>query len=130
MNTNTKQPGHEARNYPRSEIRAALVWLSVFALMSVLVEVSYLPLEIRGFPVPLAHLLAFGFTMVLTKTARLWSPALLIAATPLLAWLAGFFLFFYAVDVTSMIMQSEPARAWALLIAGLTGGGWPLAAKK
>ncbi|APT92825.1 membrane protein [Corynebacterium phocae] len=113
----------------------ALVWLSLGAVMSLLLEVIYLRARLPlggghtvAFPITIA--VAFAFNMVLTKTARLWSSHPAIGAVPLSVWTVGFCGFFLAGDLGSV--QALGASAWAagLFMAGILGGVWPFFSEK
>src|SRR5690625_7490334 len=74
--------------FSRAEAVGGLVWLSVGALLSLVLEVVYLgayltmPNGVRiAFPLTVA--IAWWFNKVLTNTARLWRPNVVIAAIAL-----------------------------------------------
>lgn len=118
-------------DFSRGEAVAGLVWLSVAALISVLLQVVYLGTWVTlpgGFrlAVPYTIVLAFLFNMVLTRTARLWDPRPLVAAVPLYTWLAGFLLLLSGVAVTGDQLVGDNIRTVLLLFAGVAGGVWPL----
>ena len=77
--------------FSRAEAIGGLMWLSVGALLSLVLEVVYLGAHItmpNGVRIafPLTVIVAWWFNKVLTKTARLWSSSFLIAAIPLLVF--------------------------------------------
>lgn len=97
-------------NFSRGEVVAGLTWLSVGALVSVVLETVYLGWW--------SFLVALLFNVVLTKTARLWSPRPGVALIPLVAWLAGF--------AVALALLPPTAGLVALPLAGIAGGVWPL----
>ncbi|MCS5478875.1 hypothetical protein NYP18_04305 [Corynebacterium sp. YIM 101645] len=118
-------------DFSRGEAVGGLVWLSVAALIAVLLQVVYLGTWVTlpgGFrvAVPYTIVLAFLFNMVLTRTAKLWSPRPAFAAVPLYAWLAGFLLLLSGVVVTGDQLVGDNIRTVLLLFAGVAGGVWPL----
>ena len=81
-------------DFSRGEQVTGLVWLAIGALLSVFLEVIYLTARIplsNGASVafPITILLAWWFNSVLTRTARLWSPAPMVGAIPLIVWCLG-----------------------------------------
>jgi hypothetical protein len=118
-------------DFSRGEAVGGLVWLSIAALVAVLLQVVYLgtwvtlPGGLR-LAVPYTIVLAFLFNMVLTCTARLWNPNPAIAAVPLYAWLAGFLGMLSGVAVTGDQLIGDNIRTVLLLFAGVAGGVWPL----
>lgn len=118
-------------DFSRGEAVGGLVWLSVAALIAVLLQVVYLGTWVTlpgGFrvAVPYTIILAFLFNMVLTRTAKLWDPRPVVAAVPLYAWLAGFLLMLSGVAVTGDQLVGDNIRTVLLLFAGVAGGVWPL----
>lgn len=119
--------------FPRGEIAVALVWLSIGAVISVLLEVVYLgtwwtvPGGLR-IPAPWTILVAFFFTRVLSRTALLWTKRLAIAAIPAWVWLLGYLSLTFLQPVTGDILFPSDVRSILLLLAGLAGGAWPLVA--
>src|SRR5699024_8121633 len=67
---------------------------------------------------------------VLTKTARLWSPNVFIAAIPLAVWVLGFFGFLVIGSTTGDQWLGSNIRTVALLFAGIIGGIWPFVGPK
>lgn len=118
-------------DFSRGEAVGGLVWLSVAALIGVLLQVVYLGTWVTlpgGYrlAVPYTILLAFLFNMVLTRTAKLWDPRPVVAAVPLYVWLAGFLLMLSGVAVTGDQLVGDNIRTVLLLFAGVAGGVWPL----
>ncbi|MDO5076480.1 hypothetical protein [Corynebacterium sp.] len=107
-----------------------LAWLALGALLSVLLEVVYLGtwITVAGRPMafPFTIPIAFLFTMVLSRTALLWTKRLSLAAIPLVAWMLGFFTLTFWVSFSGDILVGENPRSMLLLFAGMAGGGWPL----
>ena len=137
-NTQAEQPSQQAReqaqpairtNFDRGEAVTGLVWLSLGAIFSLLLEVVYLgarlPLGETSIPFPVTIAVAFGFNLVLTRTALLWSRRTLVAAVPLIVWTLGFLALALAGGIGSL--QALPATLSTILLfaAGVAGGGWP-----
>ena len=123
--------GFVRTDFSRGEAIGGLVWLSVAAAISVLLEVVYLGTWVTlpggaRLAVPYTIVLAFLFNMVLTRTARLWNPTPLVAAIPLYVWLAGYFALMMGVVVTGDQLVGSSIRSVLLLFAGVAGGVWPL----
>ncbi|MEJ5927470.1 hypothetical protein WG915_02430 [Corynebacterium sp. H128] len=107
-----------------------MLWLTLGALMSVLLEVVYLGTWIalpsgQHVPLPYPILIAFLFNMVLTKTARLWSTNFSVFFIPLVAWILGFLTLTFWVSFSGDILVGSNPRSLALLAAGIAGGLWP-----
>lgn len=118
-------------DFSRGEAVGGLVWLSVAALISVLLEVVYLGTWVTlpggtQVAVPYTIIIAFLFNMVLTRTARLWNPAPAVAAVPLYVWTGGYLALMFGVAVTGDQLVGSNIRSVLLLFAGLAGGVWPL----
>lgn len=121
--------------FSRGEAVGGLIWLSVGALLSLVLEVVYLGAYITlpsGMRIafPITILIAWWFSKVLTKTARLWTPNLLIAAIPLIVWVLGFFAFLVIGSTTGAQWLGSNIRTVALLFAGIIGGVWPFVVSK
>ena len=99
-------------DFSRGEAVAGLVWLSIGAAVSLLLEVVYL-----NWIWVVAALL---FNAVLTKTARLWSQR--HALLPLGVWGCAFFI--------SLAILPPTGWSLVLLVAGIVGGVWPLVRRK
>lgn len=122
-------------NFSRGEAIGGIVWLSIGALFSVVMEVVYLGtrIDIPGvgsvaFPWPL--LAALLFNAVLTKTARLWSDQVLVALIPGAVWLIGFFGFIIIPELSGDQLLGNNMRTILLLMAGTLGSVWPLLRNK
>ena len=137
-NAQAEQPSQQAReqaqpairtNFDRGEAVTGLVWLSLGAIFSLLLEVVYLgarlPLGETSIPFPVTIAVAFGFNLVLTRTALLWSRRTLVAAVPLIVWTLGFLALALAGGIGSL--QALPATLSTILLfaAGVAGCGWP-----
>lgn len=121
--------------FSRGEAVSGLLWLSVGALLSLVLEVVYLGAYITlpsGMRIafPITILIAWWFSKVLTKTARLWTPNPLIAAVPLIVWVLGFFAFLVIGSTTGDQWLGSNIRTVALLFAGIIGGVWPFVVSK
>ncbi|RNE48473.1 hypothetical protein [Corynebacterium alimapuense] len=122
-------------DFTRGEAISALVWLSVGSLFGLLLQVVYLGtwISLPGgtqIAFPYTIVLAFLFNMVLTRTARLWTDSPGTALIPLYAWIAGFFLLMFGVEITGDQLILSSFRTIGLLLAGIAGGFWPLARGK
>ncbi|MEZ2189446.1 hypothetical protein [Corynebacterium sp. CCM 9204] len=119
------------REHTVGETAVGLAWLSLGALLSVLLEVVYvgtritLPAgQIIAFPFTLP--IAFGFTLVLSRTALLWTQNRAVAGIPLGVWLVGYLALLLWPEVTGDVLVAQTLSGAALLLAGTMGGGWPL----
>lgn len=121
---------HTYTSFSKAEAAFGLLWLSIGAAISVLLEVVYLGTWIGGIAVPYTIPIAFFFTMVLTKTSLLWTKHVAIALIPLWVWLGGFFLLMVSPPLTGDQLVGSNFRSILLLLAGALGGGWPVLAKK
>lgn len=118
-------------DFSRGEAGFGLLWLSIGALVSVLLEIVYLGTWITlpgGAKVafPYTIIVAFLFNMVLTRTARLWTSTPAIALIPLMVWGLGFIGLMLGGGVTGDQLVVSSIRSVALLAAGIAGGIWPL----
>lgn len=119
------------RDLARGEVVGGIFWLSLGALVSLLLEVVYLGtwLTLPGntqIAFPYTILIAFLFNMVLTRTSMLWTDIRPVAATPLFAWVLGYaFILVWSAAVGDQLLGSN-IRAVLLLFAGIAGGIWPL----
>jgi membrane protein len=109
--------------------------LALGAIVSLVLEVIYLTawLSLPGggaIVFPLSILVAFLFNRVLSKTALLWTKNKIVAAIPIMVWLAGFLAFAVNDGVKGDILVGADVRGLLLLVAGLAGGSWPLTLKK
>ena len=105
----------------RKGIGTAYVWLSLFAAISALLEVVYL-----GAKVPYTVVVAFLFTMVLSRTSRLWTSSRLVAGVPLVVWLAVVGILVWLAPQRPDILLPVGPRTIALIGGGVCGGLWPL----
>lgn len=125
------QQGFIHQDFSRAEAVGGLFWLSLGALLSVFLEVVYLGTRITlpggtSIAFPYTILFAFFFTMVLSRTAALWTERMAIAAIPLYVWVAGYtVLLLWPVLGDAQLLGSN-IRSVLLLGAGVTGGIWPL----
>ncbi|WP_075728382.1 hypothetical protein [Corynebacterium aquilae] len=109
----------------------AMVWLGIGSLISVLLEVIYLGTwwTLPGgvtVVAPFTIVIAFLFTMVLSKTALLWTNNRLVAGIPLWVWLLGYLALTFSSALSGDTLVPSDVRSIGLLLAGLAGGGWPL----
>ena len=84
--------------FSKLEAAFGLFWLALGAIVSLVLEVIYLTawLSLPGggaVVFPLSILIAFLFNQVLSKTALLWTKNKIVAAIPIMVWLAGFLAF-------------------------------------
>ncbi|QGU06991.1 hypothetical protein COCCU_05225 [Corynebacterium occultum] len=125
------QQGFIHQDFSRAEAIGGLFWLSLGALISVFLEVMYLGTWIAlpggsSIAFPYTILIAFFFTMVLSRTAALWSNRAVIAAIPLYVWVAGYtVMMMWPVFGDAQLLGSN-IRSVLLLGAGVIGGIWPL----
>lgn len=106
-------------DFSRAEAVWGIIWLSIGAAVSALLEVVYLGSTVFGVPLPLAIPVAFFFNGVLTRTARLWTRRCESTFVPLGVWLVAFSASVYALAPFNVVPV-------LLMIAGFTGGVWPL----
>lgn len=130
-----KQQGFIQHDFSRGEAVGGLFWLSLGALISVIMEVFYLGTWIAlpggtsvAFPVTIV--IAFFFTMVLSRTAVLWTDRMAVAGVPLYTWVAGYLLLLLWPALTGDQLLGSNIRSVLLLAAGLVGGVWPLVSHK
>lgn len=121
------------RDTSRSERVAGIVWLSVGAVVAVLLAALYMGSRITvgsvSVPFPWPVVAAPWFNYVLVKTALLWTDNRRVAAVPLWVWLAG-----YAVLLLWPVLPLTggdtilAGTVWSLLLLplGAAGGGWAL----
>ncbi len=127
------QPREE---FARGEVATGIAWLSVAALVSLVLEVVYLGARIDvggiSIPVPWTIVAAYVFNLIITRTAMLWTDRSNIALIPMWTWIAGYvFLWFWtALPFGGDQVMGEWARTLLLLVAGIVGGGWPLRRRK
>ncbi|GAB3939619.1 hypothetical protein [Corynebacterium tapiri] len=116
--------------FSTGELISGLSWLGVGAIASLILEVVYLGTWLHvgqvALPFPWTIPVAFGFNMVLTRTARLWSERPVLAAVPLIVWCVGFFILLMWPAVTGNQLLGTNMRVVVLLMAGIAGGMWPL----
>ena len=114
-------------DFSPAEARSGLMWLSVGAVGSGLVEVASIS-SLYGVPSILA---AAGLGAVFTRTALLWTRGRrLPAAVPLLVWICSFVLLAVGPEVTAAIVAENKIRCGLLLAAACAGGVWPIVARK
>ncbi|MCZ9296332.1 hypothetical protein [Corynebacterium yonathiae] len=122
-------------DFSRGEQVTGLVWLGFGALLSVFLEVIYLTARIplsdgASVAFPITIVIAWWFNSVLTRTARLWSPAPMVGAIPLIVWGLGFFAFMLLVPMTGDMLLANNILSLLLLLAGIGGGVWPFFKQK
>lgn len=130
-----QQQGFIHRDFSRGEAAAGLFWLSLGALISVFLEVMYLGTWVTlpggvSIAVPYTIVIAFLFTLVLSRTAVLWTDRMAIAGIPLYAWVVGYIIMLVAPAFTGDQLLGSNIRSVLLLLAGLAGGVWPLLRNK
>lgn len=109
-------------DFTPGEARAGIAWISVGALVALLVEVGSLD-KLWGIPAIIAAAVLGG---VGTKTGRLWTSKSIIALVPTFTWLAGLALLYVGPDVTRELLRTHYIPALLLLAVGVAGGVWPL----
>ncbi len=123
------------RGLSRGEVIGGIFWLSLGAVISLMLEVIYLGTWITlpgGTQVafPYTIVIAFFFNMVLTRTSMLWTDIRSVAAIPMFVWVFGFaFLLVWSVVFGDQLVGSN-IRTVLLLFVGLAGGIWPLVKEK
>lgn len=117
-------------DFSRGEAVGGLVWLSVGAALSALLEVVYLQASIAGIPFPVSIVIAALFNAVLTRTARLWSRSAGVALVPYAVWLGSLILLMLAAPGTGISLVPQSASTVLLLLAGTAGAVWPLVRAK
>ena len=116
----------------RGEMITGIAWLSVAALVSLVLEVAYLGTRIDvgglSIPLPWTIIAAYVFNLIITRTAMLWTKSRNIAMVPMWTWIAGYvFLWIWTgLPFGGVQVLGETIRTIALLVAGIVGGGWPL----
>ena len=116
----------------RGEMSPGIAWLSVAALVSLVLEVAYLGTRIDvgglSIPLPWTIIAAYVFNLIITRTAMLWTKSRNIAMVPMWTWIAGYvFLWIWTgLPFGGDQVLGETIRTIALLVAGIVGGGWPL----
>ncbi|ALC05502.1 hypothetical protein CDES_05325 [Corynebacterium deserti GIMN1.010] len=118
------------RNLGTGEVVGGLFWLSLGALISVLLEVIYLGTRIplpggSSLAFPYTIVVAFLFNMVLTRTSILWTDHWLAKFTPLITWIVGFMALLVWTVVEGDQLVPNNIRTVLLLFAGFAGGIWP-----
>lgn len=98
------------------EIIMGLVWLSLGALISALLEIIYLEAHV----IPWTVVAAFFFNRVLTTTALLWSRRW--GFIPLAAWCGCYFVITLWAGVGGDQLLPSTIGSVLLLVAGLAGG--------
>lgn len=121
------------RDVARSERVAGITWLSIGAVIAVLLAALYLGSRITvsssSVPFPWPLVAAPWFNYVLVKTAMLWTDNRSVAAIPLWTWVAGYsiLVFWPAIPGTGGD-TIVGGTLWGLLLlpVGAAGGGWAL----
>lgn len=127
---NSQSAGFIRDDFDRGEVITGLLWLSIGALISLLLEVIYLTawLPIPGgekVPFPITIIIAWWFNSVLTKTALLWDSRPSVALIPAYVWIIGYFGLMFGVAFTGDQMMANNIRSILLLFAGIVGAVWP-----
>lgn len=114
----------------RRERVAGIAWLSVGALCGLFICVIYIGTQVTiggvHYPLPWPLLFAPLFNNAISRTAKLWTHNLLIAAIPLAVWLVA--VLCIALWPAFGVDQLMPSNVWSLLMmfCGFVGGAWPL----
>ncbi|AIT60773.1 hypothetical protein [Corynebacterium doosanense] len=122
-------------SFSRGEQIGGLAWLSVGALISLILEIVYLGTRVTlpgGVSMALPWTIAAAVLMnaVFTRTARLWSTQTWVALVPLGVWCLGFLVFLALPALSGDQLLGNNMRTIALLFAGIGGGLWPLTRTK
>ncbi|WP_295625043.1 hypothetical protein [uncultured Corynebacterium sp.] len=123
-------------DFDRGEMITAIVWLSVAALVSLILEVAFLGTRVTiggaSIPAPWTIVVAYVFNLIITRTAMLWTKSRNIALIPTWTWIAGFVLLFVwtGLPFGGDQVHGEWLRTIVLLVAGIVGGGWPVRRRK
>ena len=118
--------------FARGEVPMAMTWLTAGSLMGLLLEIVYLGQWVHigsaAIPLPWTIPVAYLLNLTITRTALLWTERSIIAAVPVIAWVAGFTLVLLWQDLPFGGDQALGPwlRTVLLLAAGASGGGWPL----
>lgn len=118
------------QQFDRSEAIVAIVWLSVAALVLLLLEIVFLPTRVTvanvSIPVPWTIVLAYLGNLVTSHTAKLWTGKQLVAAIPFFVWSAGV----VGLLLWAAMMGDQAFGPWVrtilLIGAGVAGGVFPL----
>lgn len=119
-------------NFHKGEVVGALTWLSVAALVSLIIEVVFLGTWITvggvAIPLPWTIVVAYVLNLIITNTALLWTRERSKAAIPVAAWMLGFaaLLVWAVVPAGGDLAMGQWFRTILLLSAGMFGGAWPL----
>ena len=121
--------------FTRGERVTGLVWLTVGALTSLVLEVVYLTARLplpdgASVAFPITIVVAWWFNGVLTRTARLWSENPYIAGLPGLAWVAGFLAFMLGAAIGDGSLLANNILSLLLFAAGIAGSVWPFFASE
>ncbi|WP_342319495.1 hypothetical protein [Corynebacterium mayonis] len=117
-------------DFSRAEAVGGIVWLSIGAAVSILLELVYLNATLFGMPFPVTIAAAAIFNLVLTRTARLWSPNPAVALIPVAVWSSLFFILMFALPSTGFMLVPVHIFTVMLFIAGVMGGMWPAFSSK
>lgn len=122
-------------SFSRGEQIGGLVWLSIGALISLLLEIVYLGTRVElpggmSVALPWTIVAAVLLNAVFTRTARLWSRRPWVALVPLGVWCLGFLLFLALPALTGDQLLGNNMRTIVLLCAGIAGGLWPMSRAK
>lgn len=118
--------------FHKGEVRVAMVWLSLAALFSLVIEVVFLGTWVTigstAMPFPWTIVLAYVMNLVLTNTALLWQVKREVAMIPTVVWLLGFgaLLMWTTLPFGGDQVLGSWLRTIVLLAAGAFGGLWPL----
>ncbi|WP_448851217.1 hypothetical protein [Corynebacterium sp. 335C] len=118
--------------FVRGEVPMALTWLTVGALMGLLLEIIYLGAWVQigsvAVPVPWTIVVAYLLNLIITNTALLWTERSILAAVPVMAWAVGYLgvLLWQGLPFGGDQAMAPGLRMVLLLAAGLAGGSWPL----
>lgn len=119
-------------NFSSGEVRIALVWLSIAALIALVIEVVFLGVRVTvgglAIPCPWTIPLAYVVNLIIINTSLLWTRNRKLAVVPVAVWTAGYgaLLLWAAVPGGGDLAMGQWLRTILLLAAGVFGGVWPL----
>lgn len=118
------------QQFTTGESVMAIVWLSIAAIVLLILEVVFLPTRVTlgstSIPVPWPIVLAYLGNLIISNTAKLWTPKQSIAAIPVIVWGAGIVFFVLWAGIYGDQAFGPWVRTIAMIAAGAIGGAWPI----